>query len=133
MRDPDREFPIIRLMGTIGWVAVSAISLAASYYQWNIEKTDWPLWIGGGLAIVTGCYNFFLPHTPPQAAGKKVSTGELLGLPALALLRDRNFAVLLFTSFLIMLPAAFFWTWSNDFLNEIGMQSRANSSRASGR
>ncbi|MGA2030952.1 MAG: MFS transporter [Thermoguttaceae bacterium] len=122
-RDPDREFPIIRLMGTIGWIAVSAISLAASFYQWNIEKTVWPLWIGAGLAIVAGIYNFFLPHTPPQAAGKKVRLGEVLGLPALALLRDRNFAVLMFTSFLIMLPAAFFWTWGNDFLNEIGMES----------
>jgi len=123
VRDPDREFPIIRLMGTIGWIAVSAISLAASYYQWNIEKTVWPLWIGAGLAIITGIYNFFLPHTPPQAAGKKVSVGEVLGLPALALLRDRNFAVLTFASFLIMLPAAFFWTWGNDFFNEIGMES----------
>ena len=90
VRDPDREFPIIRLMGTIGWIAVSAISLAASYYQWNIEKTVWPLWIGAGLAIITGIYNFFLPHTPPQAAGKKVSVGEVLGLPALALLRDMH-------------------------------------------
>ncbi len=126
VRNPDREFPIIRLMGTIGWIAVSAISavtLVASHYQWNIEETVWPLWIGAGLAIVTGIYNFFLPHTPPPAAGKKASLGELLGLPALALLRDRNFAVLTFASLLIMLPASLYWTWANDFLNEIGMQS----------
>jgi len=123
VRDAGREFPLIRLMGTIGWIVVSMISLASSTLKFNIEKTVWPLWIGAGLCVATGVYNFFLPHTPPQAAGKRVTVGEILGLRALGLLRDRNFAVLLLTSLLIMLPAAFYWTFCNDFLNEIGMQA----------
>lgn len=121
VRDASREFPSIRVMGTIGWIAVSAISLVASRYQWNIEKTVWPLWIGAGLAIVTGIYDFFLPHTPPQAAGKKVAVSEVLGLDAVGLLRDRNLAVLMACSFLIMIPASFYWTFCDGFLNEIQM------------
>jgi nucleoside transporter len=123
VRDAGREFPLIRLMGTIGWIVVSVISLACSECKFNIEKTVWPLWIGAGLCVATGIYNFFLPHTPPQAAGKRVTVGEILGLPALRLLRDRNFAVLLLTSLLIMLPASFYWTFCNPFLNEIRMQA----------
>jgi len=121
VRDAGKEFPMIRVMGTIGWIAVSAISLIASRYEWNIEKTVWPLWIGAGLAIVTGIYDFFLPHTPPQAAGKKVTVGQVLGLDAVGLLRDRNLAALMACSFLIMIPASFYWTFCDDFLNEIKM------------
>lgn len=123
VRDADREFPLIRVMGTIGWIAVSAVSLIAAFYDWNIEKTVWPLWIGAGLAIVTGIYNLFLPHTPPQGAGKKVAVAELLGLDAIGLLRNRNLAVLMLCSFLIMIPASFYWTFCDDFLNEIHMQA----------
>ena len=121
VRDASREFPSIRVMGTIGWIAVSAISLVTSCYEWNIEKTVWPLWIGAGLAIVTGIYDLFLPHTPPPAAGKKVTVSEVLGLDAIGLLRDRNLAVLMACSFLIMIPASFYWTFCDGFLNEIQM------------
>ena len=94
VREPAREFPLIRVMGTIGWIAVSVTSLVASQFEWNIEKTAWPLWIGAALAIVTGIYNFFLPHTPPRGAGKRVSVGQIVGLDAIELLRNRNLAVL---------------------------------------
>ena len=123
VRDAGREFPSIRVMGTIGWIAVSAISLITSCYEWNIEKTVWPLWIGAGLAIVTGIYDLFLPHTPPPAAGKKVTVSELLGLDAIGLLRDRNLAVLMACSFLIMIPGSFYWTFCDEFLNEIKMSA----------
>ena len=119
--DPSKEFPLIRVMGTIGWIAVSAISLIAAQHEWNIEKTAWPLLIGAGLAIVTGVYDLFLPHTPPVAAGKQVTAREVLGLDAIGLLRDRNLAVLMACSFLIMIPASFYWTFCDDFLNEIQM------------
>ena len=121
VRDAGKEFPLIRVMGTIGWIAVSAISLIAAHYAWNIEATVWPLWIGAGLAIVTGIYDLFLPHTPPQGAGKKVTVAEVLGLDAIGLLRDRNLAVLMACSFLIMIPGAVYWTFCDDFLNEIQM------------
>jgi len=121
VRDAGKEFPLIRVMGTIGWIAVSSVSLIASECHWNIEETVWPLWIGAGLAIVTGIYNLFLPHTPPQAAGKKVTVSEILGLDAIGLLRNRNLAILMACSFLIMIPASFYWTFCNVFFDEIKM------------
>jgi len=123
VRDPGREFPWIRVMGTIGWIVVSAISLFCTYYHYNIEKTVWPMLIGAGLSVATGIYNFFLPHTPPQAAGKRANVGSILGFDALGLLKDRNFAVFIACSFLIMLPASFYWTFCNPYLNEIQMEA----------
>ena len=121
VRDVDKEFPLIRMMGTIGWIVISATSLVASCYAWNIEKTVWPLWIGAGLSIITGVYDFFLPHTPPQAAGKKVDVSDILGLKALGLLKGGNLAVLMACALLIMIPASFFWTFCDGFLNEYQM------------
>ena len=121
VQDANREFPLIRLMSTLGWISVSGISLVASRFEWNIEKTAWPLWIGAGLCLLTSVYNLFLPHTPPQGAGKKVTIGDVLGLKAVGLLRDRNLAVLMACSFLITIPASFYWTFCDGFLNEIHM------------
>jgi nucleoside transporter len=116
--DATREFPVIRVMGSLGWIAVSAVSLFSSFYGWAIEETAWPLWVGAGLCLVAGVYNFFLPHTPPPAAGKKVTLGDVLGRKALGLLLDRNFAVLVACSCLIMVPASFFWTFAADCFDE---------------
>jgi nucleoside transporter len=123
VRDAGKDFPLIRVMGTIGWIVVSAISLVASYCAWNIEETVWPMRIGAGLCIITGGYDFFLPHTPPQAAGAKVTISDVLGLNALGLLRDGNLAGLMACSFLIMIPASFYWTFCDGFLNEIQMKA----------
>jgi nucleoside transporter len=119
--DATREFPVIRVMGSLGWIAVSAPSLFSSQWGWAIEETAWPLWIGTGLCLVAGVYNFFLPHTPPPAAGKEASPADVLGLRALGLLGDGGFAVLVACSCLIMVPASFFWTFAADCFDEAHM------------
>ena len=44
-----------------------------------------------------------------------------MGLNALGLLKDRNFAVFMAAAALIMVPACFYWNYYNDFLVEIKM------------
>ena len=121
LKDQAREFPVIRTMSTLGWVAGSLISLGPVFGIAKIEETSWPLTLAGVLCVATGIYNFFLPHTPPPAAGKKATIGQLLGFDALGLLKDRNFAVFMATSALILVPACFFWTYFNRYLDEISM------------
>jgi nucleoside transporter len=120
-KDVSREFPPIRVMGTIGWIAVSAISLISLRYELEIEKTVWPLWIGSGLAIVTGLYNFFLPHTPPRPPEKYRHLSDILGGKALRLLKEPNFLLFVACSFLIMLPGRFYWIFGNEYLREVGI------------
>jgi len=71
-----------------------------------------------------GIFSFFLPATPPKVSkGEKLSVSEMLGLDALKLLKDRNYAVFFVSSILICIPLAFYYQNANPFLSEIGMSN----------
>ncbi len=126
MKDPGKEFPPIRVLGTIGWIAAGwMIVMLSTLSGASIEATSTPLKLAAGFAVVLGIYCFFLPHTPPRAAGKKVTVRDVLGLDALGLLRERSFAVFVVSSLLICIPLAFYYNWTNPFLNDVGMENPA--------
>jgi nucleoside transporter len=118
MTDPEREFPPIRVLGTIGWI-VAGLMIA------GMEKTVMPMKIAAGASILAGIYCFTLPSTPPKAKGEKVTIGKLLGFDALKLMKDRSFAVLIISSLLISIPLAFYYAFTNPFLVEEGMENAA--------
>ena len=120
MDDPGVEFPNVRVLGTIGWIAAGwLIGLM------QIEATAAPLKIAAGASVLTGLFSFFLPHTPPKASGEKATLSEVLGLKALSLMRERSFAVFAITSLLVTIPLAFYYNFANAFLNEVGMENAA--------
>ncbi|MEM8901435.1 MAG: MFS transporter, partial [Bacteroidota bacterium] len=65
------------------------------------------------------------PHTPPKDKGKKVSVSDVLGLDALALLKERSFGVLFLASILICIPLMFYYSFTNPLLNEVGFENAA--------
>ena len=128
MNDPSKQFPPIRVSGTIGWVVAG---LVISYiFAW-----DSPEGIANGMlqntflmtaaaSALLGLFSFTLPKTPPAVEkGTKVSLSDILGLEALKLLKDRNFAVFFFSSVLICIPLAFYYQQTNPFLTEIGVSN----------
>ena len=120
MDDPGVEFPNVRVLGTIGWIAAGwLIGLM------QIEATAAPLKIAAGASVLTGLFSFFLPHTPPKSSGEKATLSEVLGLKALSLMRERSFAVFAITSLLVTIPLAFYYNFANAFLNEVGMENAA--------
>ena len=73
-------------------------------------------------SLILGVFSFTLPATPPGIAkGEKLLLKDILGLDALRLLKDRNFAVFFFSSVLICIPLAFYYQNANPFLSEMGV------------
>jgi len=122
MKNPDSQFPKIRVWGTIGWIVAG---LLITYIQFNyyeeVEASSVPMRIAAVASILLGLYAFTLPHTPPQKSGEKVTIGDILGVKALKLFKDRNFLIFAISSLLICIPLAFYYNFTNMFLNDLNM------------
>ncbi|MDG2415151.1 MAG: nucleoside permease [Flavobacteriaceae bacterium] len=125
MKDPAKEFSLVRVFGTIGWIVAG---LLISWLAWDAQANanagmlkNTFLMVAIASAVL-GLFSFTLPATPPQAQdGEKQSLGSILGLDALKLLGDRNFLMFFIASVLICIPLAFYYQNANPFLSEIGV------------
>lgn len=141
MQDPQKEFPPIRTLGTIGWIA-SGILVGSTFFVNDEFTMIWPAFLGGSqpdptwvsismtsnpfiigamVSFALGLYSFSLPNTPPKLKGKSVSLGDVLGLKALSLMKDRSFAIFIICSFLLCIPLSFYFQSANGFLKEMGV------------
>jgi nucleoside transporter len=126
MSDPDSQFPGVRVWGTIGWIVAGlTISLVLAPRVANVEATNAPMILAAACSALLGLYCFTLPNTPPAGKGKRVTAADVLGVDALSLLRDRSFAAFAACSLLISIPLAFYYGFTNLFLNELGMAGAA--------
>ena len=119
--DPGRDFPPIRVMGTLGWIA---INLAVGFMR--IEAASTQFLLASGACVVMAIYSLVaLPHTPPPARGQTVTARQVLGLDALAMMKDRSYLVFVIASVLACIPLTFYYSFTNAYLNDIGVVNAA--------
>ncbi len=119
--DQEKQFPIIRVFGTIGWI-VANIFVSGVLHA---DQTAIPLYTAGTAAILLGLYSFSLPHTPPPAAGEQVSVRKIIGLDALERLGSKPFYIFVASSFLICIPLAAYYAFAPVFVSAAGIADPA--------
>jgi nucleoside transporter len=128
MKDPEKEFSTIRVWGTIGWIAAGL--LISFVFHWDTAAATTAgllkntFLMAGIASAVLGVFSFLLPKTPPKlATGEKIKISEILGLDALKLLKDKNFAIFFIASILICIPLAFYYQNAHPFLSNVGVDN----------
>jgi nucleoside transporter len=120
MTDPGKQFPWIRVFGTLGWIAAGLI-----ISKLGIEKTAGTFHVAAGVSAILGFISFILPNTPPKGAGTKTDLGAILGKDAFVLLKEKSYLVFFVAAILICIPLSFYYGFSNPFLNELGLENVA--------
>ena len=121
MPQAEKEFGLVRVWGTIGWIIVGLL-LGVGLREWmpNLLK---PLggydgmWVACGLSVILGLFCFTLPHTPPASK----NTSPFAFLDALKLLKDPEFAIFLAIAFVVATELMFYFILTGPFLYKIGI------------
>lgn len=123
MKDPQKEFAPIRVLGTLGWIIAG---LTIGWLNWEqTNSLQATFLMAAGAAALLGVFSFTLPATPPVKSGQSSSIGDLLGLDAIGLLKNRSYLIFFLASIAICIPLAFYYGFTNPFLNEVGMKGAA--------
>lgn len=124
MQNPQKEFGPIRVLGTLGWIVAGVI--IGPILHLEIENSlQITFLMAAGAAALLGVFSFTLPATPPVKSGQSSSIGDLLGLDAIGLLKNRSYLIFFLASIAICIPLAFYYGFTNPFLNEVGVKDAA--------
>ncbi|MEQ9104449.1 MAG: MFS transporter [Rhodothermales bacterium] len=127
--DQEKQFPLIRVFGTIGWIAaglfISFVLVGFAPEGMKPDETALPLYTTAVASVLLGLYSFSLPNTPPQGRGEPMSVRAILGIDAFQTLKGRPFFVFLASSFLLSIPLAAYYNFAPIFVNASGVENVA--------
>ena len=123
MTNPSKEFPPIRVLGTLGWIVAG---LTIGWLGWEQSNSLILTFKMAAIAsLILGLLSFTLPDTPPAKKGQKTTMGDIMGLDSLGLLKNKSYLVFFLASVAICVPLAFYYNFTNPFLNELKMEGAA--------
>lgn len=130
IENQEKQFPLIRVFGTIGWI-VAGLFIGFVLGQFSgdelPDRTPLPLYTTAIASLILGAYSFTLPHTPPPAAGEKVSLKSIVGIDAFRQLGSRAFYIFIACSILICIPLAAYYNFAPIFVaNAVYDQGASN-------
>jgi len=120
VKNASSEFPRIRVFATLGWVAIGA-----TIGFLRVEASSTQFLLAAGASLVMSLYSLTLPHTPPAGKGKQITVRSVLGLDALVMFKQRSYRVFAIASILACIPLTFYFSFTNDYLNELHVQNAA--------
>jgi len=126
MSNPERQFPLVRVWGTIGWIVAGWLvgMLARRMVPGADEaaRAASPVffYVAGASGLTLGAFSFLLPNTPAPMKGKPIDLGAILGRDAIVLLKDRSFAVFAACSLLICIPLAAYYALAGVYVGKVG-------------
>ncbi len=119
MSDPGKQFPLVRVFGTVGWV-IAGFMIAIL----GIEKTPSTFYMAAIVSLALGVISFMLPDTPPQAKTQS-SAKAILGIDALVLFKERSYLIFFISAIFVCIPLSFYFGFANLYLNQSGMENAA--------
>jgi len=145
MKDAQKEFGIVRMGGTIGWI-LAAWPFTFILVDWQKvnaahttgftdwlgtvlksglsgpalqEGTRWTYIVAGIASLLLAGFSLMLPHTPPKKA--ESSNNKLAWLEAARLLRHPFVLVLWIVTFVDAFVHNCFFNWTGTFLGSVGI------------
>jgi len=119
MSDPGKQFPLVRVFGTVGWV-IAGFMIAVL----GIEKTPGTFYMAAIISVVLGFFSFVLPSTPPLATTPSTAK-SVMGVDAFILFRDKPYLIFFIAAIFVCIPLSFYFGFANLFLNQSGMENAA--------
>jgi nucleoside transporter len=110
--DPQRDFGLVRLWGTIGWIA------AAWPYIFFTDRV-YMFYFTGGASLLLAAFSLTLPHTPPRPA--VAGESSFAWLEAAKLLRLPFILVLFIVTFIDAMVHQGYFLLAETFLQNIGV------------
>jgi nucleoside transporter len=120
MSDPGKQFPWIRVFGTVGWI-VAGLMIAAL----EVEKTEFTFHMAAIASFLLGLFSFALPNTPPKGKTADTTASSAIGTEAFVLFKDKPYFIFFIAAILVCIPLSFYYGFANLFLNEAGMENAA--------
>ncbi len=118
--DAQTDFPRVKLWSAVGWIG-GGLTLT----MLRGETSSIQFYLAGAMSVLLAVYSLALPHTPPKKTGANVTFHELLGLDALALMKQRSFAIFIGCMFLICIPLYFYFVMLGIYLTELKWENMA--------
>ncbi|MCH2203246.1 MAG: MFS transporter [Fuerstiella sp.] len=137
----ERDFPPIRLWGTIGWI-VAGLVISESFFGLfplpilpgisEAGSSNVQFQIASIVSLIYGLYSFTLPASPPEGRGQPVDIIKILGFDALKLMKKPAYLVFAVCSFLICIPLAFYYARTGEFVGAMAFSDRTGGVMALG-
>lgn len=110
----ERQFPLVRLGATIGWMAAGLITS----YVLHADTSPVAGYASAATRLLCGVFAFLLPHTPPL--GRGTSWQSRLGLDAFSLMKHRDHCVFFVVTALFSIPLSAFYMYAPELLAVLG-------------